>query len=144
MNFESAYCPKKVLYAVSKLVTSNSMLFVRKFSRVPKVTGRMIWPTGVATAPVTMSWMGSRLGCSRDLDNPIWLNVFRNIMFRELPPSMRTRLSLTSLMMWLTIIGYRPGFGMMSKCSLWSKVMGASEHLRYSGVVGETAMTSRV
>jgi hypothetical protein len=32
MNFKSADRPKKVLYTVSKLATSNYMLFVRKFS----------------------------------------------------------------------------------------------------------------
>jgi hypothetical protein len=96
---ESASHPKKVLYAFSKLVTSNYMVFVRKFSCVSKVTGRAIWPIGVAAAPGTMPWKGTRLGCSRDLDNPIWSKVFRNIMFKELPPSTRTQLSLTSLMM---------------------------------------------
>jgi hypothetical protein len=64
--------------------------------------------------------------------------------FRKLPPSMRTRLSLTSLMMGLTMRGYRPGFGTKFRWSLWSKVMGTSDHLRYSGVAGETVMTSRV
>jgi hypothetical protein len=39
--------------------------------------------------------------------------------------------------------GYRPGFGTKSGWSLWSKVMGTSDHLRYSRVAGETVMTSR-
>jgi hypothetical protein len=60
-------------------------------------------------------------------------------MFRELPPSMRTRLSLTSLMMGLTIRGYHPSFGIKFGWSMRSKVMGTSNHLRYSGVAGETA-----
>jgi hypothetical protein len=56
---------------------------------------------------------------------------------------MGTQLSLTSLTMGLTIRGYRPGFGIKSRWSLRSKVMGTSDYFRYSGVVGETAMTSR-
>jgi hypothetical protein len=46
---------------------------------------------------------------------------------------MRTWLSLTYLMMGLTMRGYRPGFGTESGWSLRSKVMGISDHLRYSG-----------
>jgi hypothetical protein len=98
---------------------------------------------GIAAALETMPWKGARLGHSRDLDNPIWLKVFRNRMFKELPPSMRTRLSLTSLMMGQTMRGYRPGFGTKTGWSLRLKVMGTSDHFRYSRVMGETAMTSR-
>jgi hypothetical protein len=65
---------------------------------------------GVAAALGTMLWKGAQLGCRRDLDNPIWLNVFRNRKFRELPPSMRTRLSMTSLMMGLTGQGIPAGW----------------------------------
>jgi hypothetical protein len=46
--------------------------------------------------------------------------------------------------MGLTMRGYRPGFGTKFRWSLRSKVMETSDHLRYSGVVGETVMTSRV
>jgi hypothetical protein len=88
---------------------------------------------GGATAPGTMPWKGAQLGHSRDLGNSIWLNVFRNKMFRGLPPSMRTQLSLTSLTMGVTISRYRPGFGTKSGWSLGSKVMGTSYHLRYTG-----------
>jgi hypothetical protein len=38
----------------------------------------------------------SPLERSIDLDSPIWSNVFKNSMFREPPPSTRTRLILTS------------------------------------------------
>jgi hypothetical protein len=38
---------------------------------------------------------------------------------------------------------YHPGFGTKSEWSLRSKVMGTSDHLRYSGVAGEIVMTSR-
>jgi hypothetical protein len=82
--------------------------------------------------------MGHNIG----LDNPIWSNIFKNVMFKELPPSTRTRLSLTSLMMGLMMRGYRLGFGTKSEWSLRLKVIGTSNHFRYSGVVGETAMTS--
>jgi hypothetical protein len=143
MNLESAARLKKALYMVSKLVTSNYRFSVRKFSRVSKVSGRVIWPIGVAAVPGTIPWKGVRLGCSRDLDSPIWLKVFKNRMFRELPSSMRTQLSLTSLMMGLTMRGYHPSFGTKSEWSLLSKVMETSDHFRYSGVAGETAMTSR-
>jgi hypothetical protein len=88
-------------------------------------------------------WKGAQLGHNRDLDKPIWSKVFKNRMFRELPPSMRTRLSLTSLTMGLTMRGYCPSFGTKSWWSLRSKVMGTSDHLCYLGVVGETDMTSR-
>jgi hypothetical protein len=64
-------------------------------------------------------------------------------MFRELPPSTRTRLSLTSLTMGLTMRAYYPDFDTKSGWLLQLKVVGTSDHLRYSGVVGETAMTSR-
>jgi hypothetical protein len=97
---------------------------------------------GVAAASRTMSWKGARLGHNIDLDNPISSKVFRNRMFREQLPMMRTRLSLTSLMMGQTMIGYHPGFAIKSRWSLQSKVMGTSDYLRYSGVVVETAMTS--
>jgi hypothetical protein len=39
--------------------------------------------------------------------------------------------------------GNCPGYGTKSGWSLRSKVMGTSDHFRYSGVVGETAMTSQ-
>jgi hypothetical protein len=64
-------------------------------------------------------------------------------MSRELPPSTRTRLTLTSLMIGQSMKGYHPDVWTMSGWSLQSKVMGTLHHLRYSGVVGETAMTSR-
>jgi hypothetical protein len=97
---------------------------------------------GVTATLGTILRKGARLGCSVVLDSPIWSKVFKNKMFRELPPSTRTQLSLTSLMMGLTIRGYRLGFGIKSGWSLWSKVMGTLDHFRYSGVVGETTMTS--
>jgi hypothetical protein len=81
---------------------------------------------------------------SADLDSSIWLNVFKNNMFRELSPLTRTQLSLTSLTMGLTIRGYRPSFGIKSGWSLRSKVMGTSYHFGYPGVAGETAKTSWV
>jgi hypothetical protein len=96
---ESAGRPKKALYAVSKLATSNCIISMRKFCRVLKVMGRTIWLMGVAAALGTMPWKGAQLECIKDLDNLIRSKVFRNKMFRELPPSMRTQLSLTSLMM---------------------------------------------
>jgi hypothetical protein len=77
------------------------------------------------------------------MDNPIWSKVFRNRIFKEPPPSMRTRLSLTSLMMGQTMRRYRPGFGTKSGWSLQSNVMGTSDYFRYSGVACDTAMTSR-
>jgi hypothetical protein len=55
----------------------------------------------------------------------------------------RTRLSFMSLTMGLTIRGYHPGFGTKSGWSLRSKVMETLSHLTYSGVVGETTITSR-
>jgi hypothetical protein len=76
MNFKSASRPKKALYIVSKSVTSNYMLSIQKFSRVPKVTRRTIWLTGVVVTPGTMPWKEARLGRSRDLNNPIWSNIF--------------------------------------------------------------------
>jgi hypothetical protein len=89
-----------------------------------------------------MPWKGSRLGHNIDLDNRIRSKVFRNRMFRELAPSMRTQLSLTSLMMGQTMRGYNAVFGTKSRWSLRSKVMGTLDHLRYSGVEGETVVTS--
>jgi hypothetical protein len=88
---------------------------------------------GVIAAPGTMPWKRARLGHSKNLDNPIWSKVFRNRMFKELPPSTRTRLSLISLTMGQTMRGYHPGYGTKSGWSLRSKVMGTSDHLRYSG-----------
>jgi hypothetical protein len=78
---ETIGCPKKALYVVSKSVTSNYIVTVRKFSRVPKVTGRAIWPTGVAATPETVPWKGARLGHNKDLDNPIWSKIFWNKMW---------------------------------------------------------------
>jgi hypothetical protein len=69
----------------------------------------------------------------RDLDIPIWSKVFRKRRLRELPPSTRTQLSLTSFTMGQTTSGYCPNFGIKSRWSLQSKVMGTSDHLRYSG-----------
>jgi hypothetical protein len=114
---------RNTLYVISKSTTSNYLYSVRKFSRVLKVTGRVIWPTGVAAALGTITWKGAQLGRSADLDNPIWSKVFKNKIFRELPPSTRTRLSLTSLMMGLTIRVCQPDFGIKSGWSLQSKVM---------------------
>jgi hypothetical protein len=79
---------------------------------------------GFCCCPINYAVEGSPTGRSRDLDNPIKSNVFRNRMFRELPPLTRTRLSLTSFMMGLTIRGYRPSFDTKSGWSLQLKVMG--------------------
>jgi hypothetical protein len=98
---------------------------------------------GVAATPGTIPWEGAELACIRDLDNPIWSKVFRKGRVREMPPSTSTRLSLTSFTIGQTTRGYRPGFGIKSGWSPRSKVMGTSDHLRYSGVVGPTDMTSR-
>jgi hypothetical protein len=62
---------------------------------------------------------------------------------RELPPYTSTQLSLTSFMMGQTTRGYHPSFGIKSGWSPRSKIMGTSDHLRYSRVAGLTAMTSR-
>jgi hypothetical protein len=56
---------------------------------------------------------------------------------------MRTQLSLTSLTMGQTMRGYRPSFGTKYGWLLWSNVMGTTNLLRYSGVLGETTMTSQ-
>jgi hypothetical protein len=69
---------------------------------------------GVAATLGTILCKGAQLKHSTDLESPIWSKVFKNRMFKELPPLMRTRLSLTSLMIGLTIKGYRPSFGMKS------------------------------
>jgi hypothetical protein len=98
---------------------------------------------GVAVVPGTMQWKGARLGHNRDLDRPIRSKVFKNKIFRELSPLMMTQLSLTSLTMGLTMRGYHTGFATKSGCSLRSKVIGTLDHLRYSGVTGESVMTSR-
>jgi hypothetical protein len=118
MNLESVGHPKKAFYAVSKSMTSNCIVSMWKFSRVPKVTGRTIWPMGVAATPGTMPWKGAQLGHNKDLDNPIWSKVFRNIMFKELPPLTRTQLSLIFLMMGQTMRGYCLDFGIKSGWSL--------------------------
>jgi hypothetical protein len=98
---------------------------------------------GVVVVLGTIPWKGARLGCRRDLDNPIWSKVFRKKRLRELPPSTSTLLSLTSFMMEQTTRGYCPGFGIKSGWSPWSKVMGILDHLRYSGVAGLTTKTSQ-
>jgi hypothetical protein len=118
------------------------MYSMQKFSRVLKVTRRVIWLTEVTATLGTIPWKGAQLGRSTDMESPIWLKVFKNRMFRELPPSMRTQLSLTSLMMGLRIKGYRPNFEMKSTWSLWLKVIGTLDEFRYSGVAGDTTMTS--
>jgi hypothetical protein len=82
------------------------------------------------------------MGHNRALDNPILSKVFKNSIFRELPPSTRTQLSLKSLTIGLTMRVYCPGFGTKLGWLLRSRVMGTLDHLRYSGVEGETAMTS--
>jgi hypothetical protein len=46
-------------------------------------------------------------------------------------------------MMGQTMRGYRPDFGIKFGWSLLSKVMGTSDHIRYSRVAGENAMTSQ-
>jgi hypothetical protein len=58
---------------------------------------------GVATAPETTPWKGGLLGLTGDLGRPIWSNIFTKTMFRELPLSMSTWLSSTSLIIRLTI-----------------------------------------
>jgi hypothetical protein len=94
---------------------------------------------GIAAAPGTVPWKGARLVRRTDLDNPIWSKVFRKRRLRELPPSTSTQLSLTSFTMGQTTRGYCPDFGIKSKSSLRSKVMGTTDHLRYSRVVGLTS-----
>jgi hypothetical protein len=52
-------------------------------------------------------------------------------------------LSFMSFMMGLTMRGYCLSFGTKFGWSLWSKVMGTSNHLSYSRVAGQTTMTSQ-
>jgi hypothetical protein len=80
-----------------------------------------------------MPWNEARLGPNTDLDNPIWWKIFKNRMFKELPPLIRTQLSLICFMMGLIVTGYRPYFGTESEWLLQLKVMGTSNHFRYSG-----------
>jgi hypothetical protein len=70
-----------------------------EISLSPEGHGKGDLANGVTVAPGTMPWKGAQLGHRRDLDNPIWLKVLRNRMFKELPPSTRTQSSLTSLTM---------------------------------------------
>jgi hypothetical protein len=58
MNLVSASLLRNVLYAISKLPTSNCMYSVEKFSQVLKVTGRVIWSMGVTAALRTILWKG--------------------------------------------------------------------------------------
>jgi hypothetical protein len=50
---------EEALYTVLKSATSNCMVSVQKFYRVPKVMGRAIWPMGVAATLWTIPWMGA-------------------------------------------------------------------------------------
>jgi hypothetical protein len=64
-------------------------------------------------------------------------------MFSELPPSMRTQLSLTFFKIELTMRGYQPDLGMKFRWSIGSKVIRTSYHFKYSGVADPTSRTSR-
>ena len=80
-------------------------------SGVPNVTGKVIRPTEVADAPGITPWKVEEQGSNSAYENPIWSYVFKNRMLSELPPSTRTRLSATSLMLGVTNSRYLPGFG---------------------------------
>jgi hypothetical protein len=134
---ERVVCHLEISYPELHVLSSNVL-------SCPEGHEKSDLPDGATAALGTILWKGARLGHSAHLDNPIWLKVFKNRMFRELPPSIRTRLSLMSLMMELTIRGYGPDFVIKSGWSLQSKVMETSSHFRYSGVAGDTAMTSWV
>jgi hypothetical protein len=82
MNLVSADFLMNALHGVSKLATSNCMYSVQKFSRVTKVTKRVIWKMGIVAAPGTLSWKGSRLKRSANLESLNWSKVFKNRMFR--------------------------------------------------------------
>jgi hypothetical protein len=60
MNLVSVDRPRNELYVILKLATSNCMYSVQKFSRVPKVIGRVIWLMGVAATLGTIPWNGAR------------------------------------------------------------------------------------
>jgi hypothetical protein len=53
MNLASIGCPKMAWYDERKSATSNVKYSVRKFSSVPKVTGRHTRPMGYAALPGT-------------------------------------------------------------------------------------------
>jgi hypothetical protein len=61
MNMASVGLSRDALCAILKSATSNCMCMVWKFSRVPKVTGTMIWLMGVATA-LCAAWTQHRSG----------------------------------------------------------------------------------
>jgi hypothetical protein len=140
-HHELGECRSPQESVVHRLDVGNHKLqvFCAKVFLGPKVFG----PMGVTATLGTMSWNRARLGHNADLDNPIWQIVFKNRMFRELPHSRRTQLSFTSLTLGLTMRGYCLSFCTKFEWSLQLKLMGTSDHLRYSGVAGETAMTSR-
>jgi hypothetical protein len=83
MNLVSVDLLRNTFYVALKSATSNYMYSVRKFSRVSKGTGRVIWLTRVTAAPRDYCMEGARLGRSVVLDSSIWLKVFRNIMLEN-------------------------------------------------------------
>ena len=61
-NLVRARRPRMAWYAVSKSMNSKQMFPVWKFSHVTKVTGRVIWPSGVEDNPGITLCKGAELG----------------------------------------------------------------------------------
>jgi hypothetical protein len=86
---------------------------------------------------------GAQLGCSRDLDNPIWSKVFENKIYIQGSTDIdEDSVELDILDNGANYEKIPPWRWQKVGVALWSKVIGTSDHLRYLGVAGETAMTS--
>ena len=126
------------LYAVSKSTTSNEIFSVRKLSGLPNVTGRESCPIGLAVEPGTMPWKAYFTGFTFDLGICMSSNAPANKIFKELPPSIKTRLTLQLLIVGSTTIGNLPGrVEGMGQSSLLKEIT-VSDHLDGLVVIGDS------
>jgi hypothetical protein len=107
---------------------SNKMLSVRKFSAIPKVTGREKQPRGITDTGPTLE--NGRDGWSFPIGICSFFKAARLMRLSVAPPSIKTCYSLMLAMVGETSSGSCPAPAMLLGQSQASNPIGVSIHLR--------------
>jgi hypothetical protein len=143
INLYRVGLPRMALKGRLTSATSNKMLSVRKFSAVPKVTGREIQPRGITDTGPTPE--NGRDGWSFPIGICSFLKAARQMRLSAAPPSIKTWYSLMLAMVGETSSESYPAPTMLLGQSEASNPIGISIHLRCGAAfgVGVAAAISR-
>ena len=93
-ELSDGWSPKDSVIRYLEISNLERNFSVRKFSRVPSVTGKLIYPRGIAEVPGISPWNGELLHFSSEREIFMPSRVWAKRMLSPLPPSISTLLSL--------------------------------------------------